>query len=155
VLRQNDPDVEGYLFGRDRIPLQRAGDALKHHYGSSCFYCRIRPASEVDHVLPWSLYGIDGLINLVPACRICNSNKSQSIPAVRHVKEALGRCQVLESVAGAIGWPTEFERVVSAAKGLYATRPDCSPLWSAVGDYTTLDTSERTDVLEFLEGSSD
>ncbi len=35
----------------------------------------MRPVNPVDHLLPWSRLGIDGLANLVLACGRCNSSK--------------------------------------------------------------------------------
>ena len=47
-----------------------------------CFYCRNQLDSDwaIDHFLPWSFVLDDKLWNLVPSCRGCNSDKSDSIP---------------------------------------------------------------------------
>ena len=49
-------------------------------FGNECVYCLSREDLTVDHFLPLSLGGIDGLINLVPACRSCNCSKNDSDP---------------------------------------------------------------------------
>ncbi len=45
-------------------------EPFKATFGAQCFYCgtHLHPDNPIDHVLPWSLVGIGGLTNLVPAC---------------------------------------------------------------------------------------
>ncbi|MDL9947202.1 HNH endonuclease domain-containing protein [Gordonia sp. ABSL11-1] len=126
------PDLAHHLFGADRISLQRAGDALTQEFGASCFYCdaSVRAARHVDHLLPWSRVGIDGLTNLVLACAGCNSSKSDLLPAPEHVGRALARGRtVLDQLAVEINWPSQYDRVVSAGRGLYTTQPMSTPVW--------------------------
>ncbi|HKE66408.1 MAG TPA: HNH endonuclease [Micromonosporaceae bacterium] len=47
-------------------------------YGHKCAYCGTR-AVERDHVVPLSKGGTDTIDNIVPACRSCNSMKSDRI----------------------------------------------------------------------------
>lgn len=141
ALSEGVPDLEGHLFGQDRIALQRPRQVLIDEYGDRCFYCgsRVGPAAHVDHVLPWSRVGLDGLANLVLACSRCNSSKSDLLPERTHVSRALDRDpDRLTSLAAAITWPVQYHRVVTAARGLYATQPDASPLWRAPGDVVPL-----------------
>jgi hypothetical protein len=56
-----------------------------------CFYCNL-PAEEIDHFVPrklWNVYGLDdgtypyslnGVENLFPTCRTCNSKKRAKAP---------------------------------------------------------------------------
>ncbi|AZG47166.1 HNH endonuclease [Gordonia insulae] len=125
-------DLAHHLFGADRVSLQRAGDALTERFGPTCFYCSAstRSGRHVDHVLPWSRVGIDGLTNLVLACQGCNSSKSDLLPAPEHVGRALDRGRpVLDGLAAEINWPSQYERVVTAGRGLYATQPPSTPVW--------------------------
>jgi 5-methylcytosine-specific restriction endonuclease McrA len=49
----------------------------------TCFYCNgilNAGAGTVDHFIPWSFVFEDRLWNLVPACRPCNSSKSDRLP---------------------------------------------------------------------------
>lgn len=45
-------------------------------YSSSCFYCGSKEKIQADHVVPLSRGGRHSIGNLVPACRSCNSSKS-------------------------------------------------------------------------------
>lgn len=57
------PDVAGHLFGRERAALVAVREPFKDAFGPHCFYCgtHLPPNNPIDHVLPWSLVGIDGL----------------------------------------------------------------------------------------------
>ena len=127
------PDIAGHLFGRDRTALAAVRSPFKDAFGAKCFYCDVDlPADNpIDHVLPWSLVGIDGLANLMLACTRCNSDKRHALPAVELVDRVLGRDQAaLEQIAEAIRWPTEYRRVVAAARGIYGTQPPGIATWS-------------------------
>lgn len=127
------PDVAGHLFGRERAALSVVREPFKEAFGPHCFYCRTHlPANNpIDHVLPWSLVGIDGLSNLVLACARCNGDKGGALPAVSVVDRVLQRDQeVLEDIATALQWPTQRQRVVAAARGIYRGQPPGVPTWS-------------------------
>ncbi|MCR5980333.1 HNH endonuclease [Gordonia jinghuaiqii] len=142
AVLDDGPDLAHHLFGADRVSLQRAGDALEDRFGSSCFYCDTTVGGgrrHVDHVLPWSRVGIDGLTNLVLACRACNTDKSDRLPAPAHVRRALDRGQpTLDAVAAEINWPSQYGRVVAAGHGLYATQPSNAPIWQGRNDISVL-----------------
>ena len=138
------PDVAGHLFGRERIDLDPVREPFKEAYGPRCFYCRTQlPVNNpVDHVLPWSLVGIDGLANLVLACARCNGDKSGALPAVSIVDQVLLRDrEVLEQIASQIQWPTQHDRVVAAALGIYRVQPPGVPTWSGYKQTERLDIS--------------
>ncbi|OCB35430.1 HNH endonuclease [Mycobacterium malmoense] len=127
------PDVAGHLFGRERTALAAVRQPLKEAFGPHCFYCgtHLPPNNPVDHVLPWSLVGIDGLANLVLACARCNGDKSGALPAVSIVDRVLGRNRdLLEHIAARIEWPTQHDRVVAAAHGIYRVQPAGVPTWA-------------------------
>jgi hypothetical protein len=91
-------------------------------------------------VLPWSLLGIDGLANLVPACSRCNGDKRNLLPAPSIIDQVLHRDrQVLEDIAETLKWPTQYDRVVAAARGIYRTQLYGSSTWAAVGSSYRLD----------------
>lgn len=44
-------------------------------FGGLCAYCRLRPGTTIDHVVPLSRGGADAIWNLLPACITCNCSK--------------------------------------------------------------------------------
>ncbi len=144
-LDSDVPDVGGHLFGRERTTLVAARGPLKDTFGPHCFYCgtHLPPDNPIDHVLPWSLVGINGLANLVLACRRCNSDKSNALPATPLVDRALdeARLSALEDIATELQWPTQRERVVAAARGVYRGQPSGVPTWSGYKRSERLDIS--------------
>ena len=138
------PDVAGHLFGRERTALAAVRDPFKEAFGAHCFYCgtHLRPDNPVDHVLPWSVVGIDGLANLVLSCARCNGDKRNSLPAVDIVDRVLDRDRrALEQIAAELEWPTQHDRVVAAARGLYRGQPSGVPTWSGYQRIAALDIS--------------
>jgi hypothetical protein len=138
------PDVAGHLFGRERTALTAVREPFKDAFGARCFYCgtHLPVNNPVDHVLPWSLVGIDGLANLVLACARCNSDKSGALPAIAIVDRVLDRDRdVLEQIASDIQWPTQHDRVVAAARGIYRGQPAGVPTWSGYKQTERLDIS--------------
>ena len=53
--------------------------------GPQCVYCEIAVATEVDHIVPLSKGGTNEFENLVPACRPCNTKKSNGSVMPRNV----------------------------------------------------------------------
>jgi hypothetical protein len=146
ALRDDVPDVQGHLFGIDRVSLERPLAALMEGWGDKCFYCNKRHAIEVDHVLPWSRSHIDGLANLVQACRKCNGDKADSLPAPQHVTKALARGEaVLKQIADTINWTADYDDVRSMARGLYLSTPEHSQTWLSVDQTELLDLSHPLD----------
>lgn len=139
------PDVAGHLFGRERTALATIREPYKEVFGPHCFYCgtHLPPDNPIDHVLPWSLVGINGLANLVLACRRCNGDKSNALPAMPLVDRALEdqRLSVLEEIAAELQWPTQRQRVVAAARGIYRGQPPNVPTWSGYKSSVRLDVS--------------
>ncbi|KUI26173.1 HNH endonuclease [Mycobacterium sp. IS-1496] len=144
-LDSDVPDVAGHLFGRERTALAAVREPYKEAFGPQCFYCgtQLPPDNPVDHVLPWSLVGIDGLANLVLACRRCNGDKSNALPALPLVDRALDdhRLSALEDIATELQWPTQHSRVVAAARGVYRGQPAGVPTWSGYRRSERLDIS--------------
>jgi hypothetical protein len=137
-LDEEVPDIAGHLFGRERVDLARVHGPFKEAFGPHCFYCRahlpnLNPTDPVDHVLPWSLVGLDGLANLVLSCQRCNADKSNALPAVSIMDRVLlddTRRVQLERIASEIQWPTQHNRVAAAATGIYSVQPEGVPTWS-------------------------
>lgn len=136
------PNVAGHLFGRQRTALAAVREPFKDVFGAHCFYCDTHLAADnpIDHVLPWSRVGIDGLANLVLSCARCNGDKSGALPAVGLVDRALERDRgVLDELAQRLQWPTQYERVVAAARGIYRGQPVGVPTWAGYRSSERLD----------------
>jgi 5-methylcytosine-specific restriction endonuclease McrA len=141
-LRDERYDVAAHLFGQERVGLGKVREAYFDEFGARCFYCaaRLGAASPIDHVLPWSRVGLDGLANLVPACQPCNASKSQALPVTAHVTRSLERGrEVLARIGTEIGWPVQWERTAGAARGLYLSAPAGTPLWESRSGYAAVD----------------
>jgi 5-methylcytosine-specific restriction endonuclease McrA len=138
------PDVAGHLFGRERTALTAVRQPFKEAFDPHCFYCgtHLPDNNPIDHVLPWSLVSIDGLSNLVLACARCNGDKSRALPAAGIVDRVLRRERdALEEIAATLQWPTQHERVVAAARGIYRGQPAGVPTWSGYKRTERLDIS--------------
>lgn len=143
-LHAEVPDVAGHLFGRERTALAVVRESFKDAFGAHCFYCgtHLPENNPIDHVLPWSLVGIDGLANLVLSCARCNGDKSGALPTITIVDRVLERDRkVLEEIATQIQWPVQRERVVAAARGIYQAQPPGVPTWSGYKCVEGLDIS--------------
>lgn len=53
-------------------------DMLDTHEGI-CVYCQVAPATTKDHIVPVSRGGSNGIQNIAPACRACNSSKGNRL----------------------------------------------------------------------------
>lgn len=139
------PDISGHLFGRERIALAAVREPYKNAFGPHCFYCNthLPSGNPIDHVLPWSLAGIDGLANLVLACARCNTDKSSALPTPLIIDQALAddRVTVLEEIAAVLQWPTQSDRVAAAARGIYRAQPAGVPTWAGYRRRERLDIS--------------
>lgn len=141
---QLNPDVEAarsvlefeeFLFGRDRIALQRVAEGLLDLQHGACFYCRGRIAAkrEIDHFIPWSHSGDDGLDNLVAACNRCNNEKRAMLPGPDHLADLVERNRAwdrdLTALAEERRWPRDLPRSARIARTAYLRSADERPLW--------------------------
>jgi hypothetical protein len=64
-------EFEDFLFGRDRVALERIAEGLLDLQHGGCFYCRtaVGRSREIDHFIPWTCSGDNGLDNLVDRTR--------------------------------------------------------------------------------------
>ncbi len=148
---QLNPDVEAtrsvlefeeFLFGRDRAALERIGEGLLDLQYGDCFYChdRIAAKREIDHFIPWTHSGDDGLDNLVAACHHCNNTKRATLPGPDHLAQLINRNHTsshdLSRLARDRRWPRDHERSGRIVRAAYLRSPDERPLWTrtAAGD---------------------
>jgi HNH endonuclease len=144
-LDEDVPDVAGHLFGRERSAMAAVREPFKEVFGPHCFYCKahLPQNNPIDHVLPWSLVGIDGLANLVLACARCNADKTNALPAMRLIDRALEgtRTDRLTEIAENLQWPVQRDRVIAAARGIYLGQPQGIPTWDGYRVTERLDVS--------------
>lgn len=128
-------EFEDFLFGHDRVALERVAESLLDLQSGSCFYCDsiIGRNREVDHFVPWSRSGDDGLDNLVAACRRCNGSKSATLAGSYHLEALLHRnetwTQDLAAIAQERQWPRHADRTSRVIRSAYLTGSVERPIW--------------------------
>lgn len=128
-------DFERFMFGHERKALERVSEGLLDFQGSECFYCEspLFAKRQVDHFVPWSICGYDGLDNLVAAYGICNNSKRATLAGPAHVSKLLDRNAAWDSdlteLANERSWPRNSERWLRVTSAAYMTSPDERPIW--------------------------
>lgn len=81
-------DLEDFLFGQERVPLDVYKPILWDIQKGKCFYCprELRDSVEVDHFIPWSRCHSDLAHNLVLAHSSCNNQKSDHLAFEKHLE---------------------------------------------------------------------
>lgn len=90
ILGQKD-DLHSFLFETNRNALGIVSANLSKLFSKKCFYCggRINDTPDVDHFIPFSMYGRDIAQNFVLAHGSCNRSKSDLLAAKLHVENWL------------------------------------------------------------------
>jgi hypothetical protein len=128
-------NFEQFMFGRDRVALDRIAEGLLDLQAGRCFYCdaSIAKSREIDHFVPWSQSGDDGLFNLVAACRQCNNSKRATLPGESHLHKFILRNNHwhtdLTSLAVERSWPCDQSRTWRIARSAYENSPGERPVW--------------------------
>ena len=148
VARRN-PDVleernlDDFLFGAQRIGLERVRSPLRLLQDGRCFYCRVQltGAPHVDHFLPWSRSSDNGVDNLVAAHASCNRAKKASLAAVGHLQRWVERNadDRLTELADDAGWPRSKERTHNTARAVYLWAPPGTLLWRDRDEFEPID----------------
>jgi 5-methylcytosine-specific restriction endonuclease McrA len=85
-------DLEDFLFATSRQTLTLVSQELRRLDGDRCFYCSERLGeADVDHFVPFALYGRDLVNNFVLAHPSCNRSKSDTLAAKGHLERWLER----------------------------------------------------------------
>ncbi len=144
----DDLQLSDFLFGAERVSLQRVRGPLLELQERRCFYCggRISGTAEVDHFIPWSRHPDNALDNLVVAHDRCNGAKSDSLAATDHLAVWLHRfrdesatSRSLADLGAELAWPRRSPRTLGAARAVYLPLPTGTPLWRTDRDFETLD----------------
>ena len=87
-------DLDQFLFGAERAPLDKYLPILREVQEARCLYCeREVPAgaAHIDHFIPWSRYPIDLGHNFVLAHAGCNGAKADHLAAGVHLERWVDR----------------------------------------------------------------
>jgi 5-methylcytosine-specific restriction endonuclease McrA len=139
-----ESDLEQFLFGATRAPLEKLRGPLLEFQNARCFYCEERIGSsastrpEVDHFIAWARYPDDGLANLVVAHQKCNNQKRDFLAATGHVVKWLQRMDVesgsgrdLGNLARDVQWELRDHETVGVGAAIYLRLGDDVELWEA------------------------
>jgi hypothetical protein len=91
-----------------------------------CFYCdEEKPKYAQDHFIPWNYNSITQSFNMVPACTICNSSKSDNLASENFLEKILERNRKLSKIS--YGYTEDgFKRQYYECKSAY--HGDSQPL---------------------------
>ncbi|MBI2892686.1 MAG: HNH endonuclease [Deltaproteobacteria bacterium] len=151
--RLPESELDDFLFGATRVPLDPVRAPLLSLQAGRCFYCQTRLSgpSEVDHFIPWARYPNNGLENLVVAHARCNNRKRDFLAAARHVENWSGRARAhasdLEVVASELDWERDPSRSRSVAVAIYSRLPEEARLWERESELVAM---ERPRILAAL-----
>lgn len=137
INRLEAAQLEEFLFGASRIPLDAVRADLSELQSGLCFYCdgRLRGKNHVDHFIPWSRIPDNGIENLVVAHDLCNGAKRDFIAAPGHLARWARRnresASMLVEIARTCEWESAPERAFGIATGIYTRIADGTRLWRA------------------------
>lgn len=138
--------LESFLFGAERVSLERVRGPLRLLHRDECFYCesplRDVEAVHVDHFIPWSRHPENAIENLVPAHDRCNSDKRDFLAATTHLRRWRERAErdaeALRAIAESTGFDHARDRVVSVARSIYVRLPGGARLWVRKGEFESM-----------------
>ncbi len=142
-------EFEDFLFGRDRVALERIAEGLLDLQRGTCFYRRttIGRNREIDHFIPWTYSGDDGIDNLVATCHRCNNSKRATLAGPEHLAEIIRRNQTWYQDLAALSverrWPRDPDRTLRIIRATYLRSPGERPLWIRAGAGMIVDTLEQ------------
>src|SRR5205823_3968729 len=159
--RLDEYQLERFLFGAERVPLERVRGPIIGLQEGRCFYCADRLAGragqtpDVDHFIPWSRYPDDSLENLVVADARCNNAKRDFLAAPGHIEHWRARTRPdstvsagLTRIAEAVGWPRHPDRTLGVARAMYLRLPASARLWLRGKEFVTADPAALTAALD-------
>lgn len=124
ILGQKD-DLYSFLFETNRNALGIVSTNLSKLFSKKCFYCggRVNDTPDVDHFIPFSMYGRDIVQNFVLAHGSCNRSKSDVLAAKLHVENWLEQMHRhrddISQIALDAGVISDQQTILSVAKWSY------------------------------------
>ena len=152
----HEAELEEFLFGAERIPLDAVRAPLLDLQDGFCFYCdrRIVGRADVDHFIPWARFRDDGLDNLVAAHPRCNNDKRDALAAAAHVERWTSRMRNrgadLEEASRQVQWFRNPNRSASVASALYLRLPSGAALWLQSREFVPIERPRIADALSGL-----
>lgn len=151
--------LHDFLFGAERVSLDRVRDPLAEAQDRECFYCagRLARSWDVDHFIPWSRHPDNSLDNLVAAHPSCNNSKSASLAGLEHLRHWTERFTDttvslrIQDVHISSRWPRRPDRILATARAIYLWLPVGTRLWHDAHTYEELDPGEVRDLLNGIE----
>ena len=140
-----EAELEAFLFGSERTPLDAVRGPLRDLQDNRCFYCErtIAGSADVDHFIPWARHPDNGIENLVVSDPNCNNSKRDFLAAAEHVEHWVGRARSrnseLAGVARDAGWHRDAERSASVAAAIYLRLPATARLWRRSGEFVPVE----------------
>jgi len=148
-------ELEDFLFGSERIPLNLIKPGLRDLQEGRCFYCgREMTAADVDHFIPWARYPDNCIENLVLADSSCNRDKRDFLAATEHVlrwadrnRHDTHRAEALKHIAHHASLETQPAETLGATRAIYLRLPEQARLWKIRKEFIAPD---RPSLIEAL-----
>jgi hypothetical protein len=126
---------ERFMFRPEREAPSKVREGLLDIQQGRCIYClgRLGAGNEVDHFVPWSFSGDDGLDNLVIACHPCNNRKRATLAGPEFLEAILERNDLWQADLTALSqersWPKNEDRTMKITRSAYLHSPAEKPVW--------------------------
>jgi 5-methylcytosine-specific restriction endonuclease McrA len=130
-----DAQLEGFLFGVERISLEPVRAGLRGLQEGRCFYCAgvLGGSADVDHFVPWARYANNAIENLVVADARCNNDKRDFLASAEHVarwaERNARRAGDLAEIARQQRWDARSAETLAVARAIYLRLPSSVRLW--------------------------
>ena len=131
ILGQRD-DLHGFLFETSPQSLQLIGTGMTRLFAGRCFYCHqsIQGSPDVDHFIPFSMYGRDIGQNFVIAHPSCNRSKSDTLAAGQHLARWLEQVEKyrddITEITSTAGVLDDESAIMSVARWAYQSGYEAS-----------------------------
>jgi hypothetical protein len=154
-----EAELDGFLFGTERVGLGALQRPLLALQNGRCFYCEgslAKGSSQVDHFLPWSRYPDDGLDNLLLTHDHCNREKLHFLADIgfggRWEARSREQSARLDEIAGEARWARDRSRTFGVVASVYQGVPDGVRLWAGGDRLRRVNLDDLPDVHGFGRG---
>lgn len=148
-----DAQLETFLFGSEQVGNARLIAPLTKAQRDRCPHCGERLIAEgaVDHAVPWSWTGNDGLANILIVHAGCMTDRGAAMLGPTPLRGWLFRDQdALAVTSDAMLIPIRSHRTAATARAIYAHLPDGYPLWEGRGKVIAMTSGIRDRIITAL-----